>query len=85
MPILRPKPSDLAPNNTPAPTAPKSLSQHYREQWDIKLNKYNPSDKTFILANLQKRPLPEIINSFVKSVSTAAEEEFDKSANPKTK
>jgi hypothetical protein len=85
MPILRPKmpiSSDISPNNTSPSTAPKSLASIYKEVWELKLNKYKPSDKSFILANLLKEPTHELVRSFIKSVAEDAEAQFDKLSNP---
>jgi hypothetical protein len=84
MPISQPKTpktNAISPNNAKALLAPKSLADAYRAQWEIKLNKYKPSDKAFILANLTKEPQYELVSSFIKSVAEAAEEQFDKLAN----
>ena len=85
MPNLNQKPlisTSKPPNIAKALIAPKSLSEAYAQQFQIKLNKYKPSDKAFILANLTTEPTHELVNSFIKSVAEAAEEQFDKLVIP---
>lgn len=48
----------------------------YKEHFDKNLNKYNPSDKRYILDNLQKDS--RLAKDFVKEIIGLAEKEFDK-------
>ena len=48
----------------------------YKEFFDKNLNKYNPSDKRYILDNLQKDS--RLVKDFVKEIIGVAEKEFDK-------
>jgi len=48
----------------------------YKEYFDKNLNKYNPSDKRYILDNLQKDS--RLAKDFVKEIIQLAEKEFDK-------
>ena len=48
----------------------------YKEYFDKNLNKYNPSDKRYILDNLQKDS--RLAKDFVKEIIQIAEKEFDK-------
>ena len=48
----------------------------YKEHFDKNLNKYNPSDKRYILDNLQKDS--RLAKDFVKEIIQLAEKEFDK-------
>ncbi len=48
----------------------------YKEHFDKNLNKYSPSDKRYILDNLQKDS--RLAKDFVKEIIQLAEKEFDK-------
>lgn len=81
MSILKQEPSKSTtqPPNIVKPTAaPNSLAEAYAQQFEIKLNKYKPSDKSFILINMTVEPIHEMVRSFVRGVAADAEEQWGK-------